>query len=195
MRILSISAAVLALAFATAADATTYIANRAVGSGMLDLSITTDGTIGVIGIGNILAFDITVTQGAGSSNIKDGVDSAFNIGGFALSATASDLLFDFDLAPLRSGGTNFVLFQRISNSSFWGLQSGGGLFDAGGPAEGLRVSPPCCAVERRALSGSQIVASVASSGAVPEPATWAMMIGGFGMAGAVLRRRKVLTTA
>lgn len=29
------------------------------------------------------------------------------------------------------------------------------------------------------------------SGGVPEPATWAMMIGGFGAAGAVLRRRKL----
>jgi hypothetical protein len=31
--------------------------------------------------------------------------------------------------------------------------------------------------------------SAAVSGAVPEPATWAMMIAGFGMTGAALRRR------
>jgi|GEM_PF-568763 len=30
---------------------------------------------------------------------------------------------------------------------------------------------------------------------VPEPATWALMIGGFGMAGAALRRRRTLTAA
>lgn len=31
--------------------------------------------------------------------------------------------------------------------------------------------------------------------AVPEPATWALMIGGFGLAGAALRRRRALATA
>ena len=38
------------------------------------------------------------------------------------------------------------------------------------------------------VANTAITASVAA-GAVPEPATWAMMIGGFGLAGAAMRRR------
>ena len=35
--------------------------------------------------------------------------------------------------------------------------------------------------------------SVTTSGAVPEPATWAMMIAGFGLVGSTLRRRRALS--
>jgi len=38
------------------------------------------------------------------------------------------------------------------------------------------------------------VDNLAVSGAVPEPASWAMMIGGFGLAGGALRRRRTQTT-
>ena len=38
-------------------------------------------------------------------------------------------------------------------------------------------------------------ASLTSDGAVPEPATWALMIGGFGLAGAALRRRRAAVAA
>jgi hypothetical protein len=37
-------------------------------------------------------------------------------------------------------------------------------------------------------SGNLVIASVASVGGVPEPAAWALMISGFGLAGAALRR-------
>lgn len=43
--------------------------------------------------------------------------------------------------------------------------------------------------------GEIIFADGSGVGGVPEPATWALMIGGFGMAGAMLRRRQRLALA
>jgi len=43
-------------------------------------------------------------------------------------------------------------------------------------------------------SGMQFSA-VSAPGGVPEPASWALMIGGFGLAGAALRRRQATTSA
>lgn len=40
-----------------------------------------------------------------------------------------------------------------------------------------------------------IVATHFDGGAVPEPSTWALMIGGFGLAGAALRRRRTVAAA
>jgi hypothetical protein len=40
-----------------------------------------------------------------------------------------------------------------------------------------------------------LAAAGPSTGPVPEPATWALMIGGFGLAGAALRRRRALAPA
>ncbi len=44
-----------------------------------------------------------------------------------------------------------------------------------------------------APGGNDFALDDIKSGAVPEPAAWAMMIGGFGMAGAMLRRRRALS--
>ncbi|PZQ60252.1 MAG: hypothetical protein DI570_14505 [Phenylobacterium zucineum] len=43
--------------------------------------------------------------------------------------------------------------------------------------------------------GEVVFASAPAGGAVPEPSTWALMIGGFGLAGATLRRRRAAPAA
>jgi hypothetical protein len=87
--------------------------------------------------------------------------------------TAGDLIVDmFTTAQANWGTFDFVTNHPLQNRVF-STNSGAltGAIQALGPVTRFDVSP----------------APVAS---VPEPAAWALMIGGFGMAGAVLRRRR-----
>jgi hypothetical protein len=80
-----------------------------------------------------------------------------------------DLFFD---APFVEGSNNITV---IVNNNYAGINTGGG---------GLTGGPSALY-----LTG----AVTYDSGAVPEPAAWALMIGGFGLAGATLRRRRSAT--
>ena len=71
--------------------------------------------------------------------------------------------------------------NNVAPNSFYG-------FNSGGPA-----------ISRFVLTDGYIAAingiSVGGNPAIPEPSTWALMIGGFGLAGAALRRRRAIAAA
>lgn len=188
MNRIALLAATCALVFgsSSALAATTYLASRAVGTGFVDLSITTDDTIGVIGNNNILDWDITVKQGSDRFNIEGpggSRNSEYTIFGFGLTATATDLYFNFD------DMMSYVLFQTPFTGSalpFWCLQSTRCYEVSDLPGEGILATADFNSHVSQAYTGNRIVASV-GGGAVPEPATWALMITGFGLAGSALR--------
>ena len=112
--------------------------------------------------------------------------------------------FDFSLpnVAVTSGGAyTFVL----SNSSLrYGvvlgpdvnIQTGvplSGDAYAGGQAFGVQSYPNCPNTPASACDLNFRVSGTTTGAAVPEPATWAMMIAGFGLVGGTLRRRR--TTA
>ena len=165
---------------ATQADAATYLASRAVGAnGFVDLSITTDGTLGNLATANIVDYTIKLTDTHGTLTLTR-ANSGYAITS-GLSATATNLLFDFS-------GTGYALFQSPS------VGSGRDVYCLAGQtcgfyshAENLLVGTDYTAtgISTTARSGVQIVATAG----VPEPATWAMMVLGFGAVGGALRRR------
>ena len=187
------AACALLLGAASAAASTTYVASRAVGAGFVDLSITTDDTLGVLTTGNILDWVINVSRGADSFSLEGpgGLNSSTTgMLGTALTATATDLFFDFS-----AGGRQAFAMQTPSIGSAmqaWCVATARTCSDD--PfAEELVVTDTVFTISSSARVGNQIIASVATGGgiaAVPEPATWALMIGGFGMAGAALRSRR-----
>ncbi|WP_254620996.1 PEPxxWA-CTERM sorting domain-containing protein [Sphingomonas sp. CL5.1] len=100
-------------------------------------------------------------------------------------------------------GTTYTMANAIS-PVFWTFAQGISANFAGAQLN-IFFSSPLTATgatlnqtssETQTLAGSRwltdgSVSAVAGGGSVPEPATWAMMIAGFGVVGAAMRRRKV----
>ena len=196
-KLLNIAAmsAVLSLLTAGFAEAATYIANRTIGNGSANISITTDGTIGTLGTANILDWTIVLTQGADSFTLKgpaSGANSVVLVQGSALSATNTGLAFDF------SGAQNSLFIIQApslgSAQTFWCVEVSG--CAGGASTEDLLAGPNFGDRTYQSYSGVQVIASLSS--AVPEPATWAMMIIGFGAVGSMVRtsrRRSAFSVA
>ena len=100
------------------------------------------------------------------------------IDGNAFKATTTNLTFDFN-------ATNaLVLFQSTGLGRELYCLQGAPCFDSAGGAEFVSPVAGFTGSARLAHSGEQFVASV------PEPASWALMLLGFGGLGAMLRARR-----
>jgi hypothetical protein len=184
----TISMLALALAFtALPANAATitYNVDQTIALGSVIGTIETDGALGVLSQSDITGFSLQVS-GPGASVLLTQADSVVRTVGNNLTATASDLLFDY------SGPSGYLLFQFGTFGT--GMQYYCNASVAGTCFQGASAIPesfnsPSAQVEIRA--GNQIIASVA--GAVPEPTSWALMLGGFGVIGAAMRRKPVVT--
>lgn len=174
-----------ALSIAGSADAADYVSTRTVGDATASLSITTDDTLGVLTTDNILDWTVVLTRGSLTETLfgpESGDNSRVQVRGNALTATATQLLFDFGAAA-----NSFLLFQStdLTNRSLYCVQTTN-CFDQS-PAEFISFGPLFNNFTRESRSGSQVIAATA---AVPEPETWLTMITGLALAGLAMRRRK-----
>lgn len=188
-----VTAGAIALSSALPATAAVFVAEREVGQSDIYLSITTDGTLGVLTASNIIDYEISGFSINGNFIFTPG-NSDVQVEGTAFSATTTDLLFDFE----QSSSLSFFLIQShfpIIRGPYYCLNN----TDCTSPNDIEVFSPgPGDLPFFRDLETRAGVLVVASAAAVPEPATWAMMIAGFGAVGAAMRRRRsrtILVTA
>lgn len=101
---------------------------------------------------------------------------------------------NYDLAANRRGGTDFLTVMFGSASANYTLVSVSGSDPF--TTQSLSFTPGSTGTYNLSFSAAggdnvgPLLDNVTISAAVPEPATWAMMILGFGAAGAVMRRRR-----
>jgi PEP-CTERM motif len=182
---------------------------------IFNFKIETDGTQGVLDAANILNWDIEGSKNDNKFRVTSagfGGTSELFLQAGALRATPTELLFNF-------GGTGAVIFTQVGGGSQCSN------FDNTVRLLGSSVNFAPCGLNQNLLGASRLfgfqrVPTVfggalrtedervigtlqtigGNVGGVPEPATWAMMIMGFGLAGGALRssrtkRRLVQTLA
>jgi hypothetical protein len=178
----ALMAALLATAVAQSASALTYDVDYAIGAGSVVGTVETDGNTGTLVASDITAWDLTLNGIGASYTITSGdSDAALFLGGSDVTATKTDLYFNFsgtDVGYLGFQDGAFSGNHYWCNNTSWFACFSGATVTPGSIFDGTAVNV--------AESGNQIIATAS----VSEPAAWALMLLGVGGMGASLRARR-----
>jgi hypothetical protein len=188
-----LSVATATLIFSSAvAGATTYTSVQHIGDATVDFSLTTDGVIGAVSQSDVTAFNIDITDRAGSVDLTDANSrldfyaetAPLGSNTSALTATPTALQYNFD-----SPGFGFAYFYEaasVTQTPFYCLSTSGCFAGQNGmPAIGVSTQQGNSPIDQIAESGVVTIASAA-----PEPSDWALMLLGIGGIGYMFRRAK-----
>jgi hypothetical protein len=166
----------------------TYNVARTIGTGSVTGFIETDGTLGVLGVGNFVDWSLLLNDGISTYTITgplSGNNSVVFEQGVDTTATATQLLFDF------SGIDNgILLFQQglFSGQHYYCDATQTGSCFAGETVVPISVFS---SFQNASRSGNVVIGTAGSS--VPEPGTLMMFGSGIvGLAGILRRRTNLL---
>jgi len=91
---------------------TIYNVNRTIGSGLISGTIETNGVLGVLDSANILSWNLTTSDGQQRVSVLSNANSQVGVSGLLLSATPTELQFNF------TAGTGYFSMQSLVGQSF-----------------------------------------------------------------------------
>jgi hypothetical protein len=196
------SAAIIAAGIASTAQAAT------IAPGTASIGFTTGFTVSPSVFSASNAF-VTVSNTTGGLTTAPSAPFPFAFGTFNGSLSFTQVVGDTILQSLPSllsfGGITFSAgsVTTLSYSSTPGVSTSGSLYllgvisQAGFDDTGASLTLSFNSTGGSAYSASATLATPPSAlpGGVPEPATWAMMLAGFGAAGYALRRRRTVAVS
>lgn len=189
MMLLAVAAGVVGLATGASAAPIAYAGSQQLGSVLARYSIVTDGSLGDIDYSHISSYSVTLSDSLSTTSygrtIAGGTGSAS--GTFLASSTGLTIPL-FENLNLYTNATNaagsyLAQLQFNYNTSYVQISDA-----AHNNGFILTTAEP-----NRTVPFATVVAAMASP--TPEPATWGMMILGFGIVGGALRRRRVTPRA
>lgn len=144
-----------------------------------------------------VTFGPGIAPASGTSNLGDFVPSGSHCIVPPLPTSYSGGLFSFDFGggDTLFGSYSGALSATDDPTTFANLQDyivTGGTGRFLGATGSFRGEGSVTFAAGRLPASTQTLAGTISAPAIPEPATWAMLVGGFGLLGSVLRRQRPL---
>jgi hypothetical protein len=159
-------------------------------TGNTNYIVSAPGDLTSEGHNNWFAFDLSNLQGTFTSAV-------LNIFGFTTTAPANYVAYDFggNINALTGGTGGVSAFNDLASGVSYGTFAYTSADD--NQFRSLTLNAAGLADINAAVGGQFAFGGTVGAGGsvVPEPATWALMIGGFGLAGGALRARRRMTFA
>ena len=183
----AVTAVSLFMLSATSAHAVIiYNVDYSIGTGGVAGTITTDGSFGVLSAGNFIAWTLVVT-GLGAADTLTNLNSGVFTGGTDITADTNHIYFDF---THDDANPSYLLFQKFFSSGQDYVCASNATYPLTPCFEGTSAIPRSFDDGTATFGHPTSNEIIATAGAIPEPATWAMMLAGFGAVGFAMRRRQ-----